>query len=95
MNYKARKERHIGFGLFGTCRYGFLLAVFFTSLCTFTYEEADWRCKSTMLSVPSDHISALGINLMLTSFESPADAVVCPWVWIRTLFLGAARASVS
>ncbi|KAJ6535503.1 hypothetical protein B0H19DRAFT_1079977 [Mycena capillaripes] len=42
-----------------------------------------------MLAVPADYISALGINCLLT-LESPADAVVRPWVWSLALFLGAA-----
>ncbi|KAJ6535453.1 P-loop containing nucleoside triphosphate hydrolase protein [Mycena capillaripes] len=71
--FQGAKKRHIGFGLFWTFRYQFLLA--------FVY---------MVLAVPADYISALGINRLLTYLESPADAVFRPWVWILTLFLGAA-----
>ncbi|KAJ6535432.1 hypothetical protein B0H19DRAFT_1079915 [Mycena capillaripes] len=71
--FQGAKKRHIGFGLFWTFRYQFLLA--------FVY---------MVLAVPADYISALGINRLLTYLESPADAVVRPWIWILTLFLGAA-----
>ncbi|KAJ7662622.1 hypothetical protein DFH06DRAFT_1471431 [Mycena polygramma] len=46
------------------------------------------------LCVPADYISALGINRLLTYLERPADAVVRPWVWIMTLFLGAGVGAV-
>jgi hypothetical protein len=47
-----------------------------------------------VLCVPADYVSALGINRLLTYLEAPADAVVRPWVWIGTLFLGAALGAV-
>ncbi|KAJ7246497.1 multidrug resistance-associated ABC transporter [Mycena rebaudengoi] len=47
-----------------------------------------------VLCVPTDYVSALGINRLLTYLEAPADAVVRPWVWIATLFLGAALGAV-
>ncbi|KAJ6563153.1 multidrug resistance-associated ABC transporter [Mycena vulgaris] len=47
-----------------------------------------------VLCVPADYVSALGINRLLTYLEAPADAVVRPWVWITTLFLGAALGAV-
>ncbi|KAJ7642249.1 multidrug resistance-associated ABC transporter [Roridomyces roridus] len=45
-----------------------------------------------LLCVPADYLGPLGINRLLAYVESPADAMVRPWVWVVTIFLGAGLA---
>ncbi|KAJ7920096.1 hypothetical protein B0H13DRAFT_2319876 [Mycena leptocephala] len=67
--------------------------IFFALLKTFRFRLVV-AFVYMVLCVPADYISALGINRLLTYLEAPADAVVRPWVWIATLFLGAALGAV-